>query len=113
MAREPDSLSCFDLAEADESGELVALIDDGFGVGCSGFQGAGEDVGGDVFEIGSGLSRHPLQDIVSRVLEAEGSLICHPIVRRIGVPFVIEVHKMEQPKQYTARSRSGCRLPRP
>ena len=37
----------FDLAEADERGELVAFVEDGFGVGGSGFEGAGEDVVGD------------------------------------------------------------------
>ena len=34
----------FDLAEADARGELVAFVDDGFGVGGSGFEGASEDV---------------------------------------------------------------------
>ncbi len=36
----------FDLAEADAGGELVALVEDGFGVGGSGLEGAGEYVGG-------------------------------------------------------------------
>ena len=55
-------LQGFDLAEADERGELVAFVDDGFGVGGSGFEGVGEDVGGELLEIGGGgcgLSRHP------------------------------------------------------
>ena len=32
-------LQGFDLAEANECGELVAFVDDGFGVGGSGFEG--------------------------------------------------------------------------
>ena len=35
-------LEGFDLAEADLGVELVALVDDGFGVGGSGFEGSGE-----------------------------------------------------------------------
>ena len=34
----------FDLAEADERGELVAFVEDDFGVGGSGFEGASQDV---------------------------------------------------------------------
>ena len=37
-------LERLDLAEADEGGELIALVDDGFGVCGTGAEGAGEDV---------------------------------------------------------------------
>ncbi len=46
----------FDLAEADHGGELVAFVEDDFSVGGSGFEGAGEDVGGDGFQVDAGLS---------------------------------------------------------
>ena len=50
-------LQLFDLAEADQRGELIALVEDGFGVGGSGLQGAGDDVGGELLEIGRGVCR--------------------------------------------------------
>ena len=49
---------CFDLAETDERGELVAFVDDGLCVGGSGFEGAGESVGGDLFQVDGGFSGH-------------------------------------------------------
>ena len=53
-------LEGFDLAEADAGVELVALVEDGFGVGGAGLQGAGEHVGGELLQIGGGdgFSRH-------------------------------------------------------
>ena len=53
-------LERLDLAEADAGGELVALVDDGFGVGGAGLEGAGEDIGGELLEVGGGdgISRH-------------------------------------------------------
>ena len=39
-------LQRLDLAETDEGGEFVALVDDDFSVGGSGLEGAGENVGG-------------------------------------------------------------------
>ncbi len=51
-------LEGFDLAEVDERGELVAFVDDGFGVGGSGFEGAGEDVGGELLEVGLCFGGH-------------------------------------------------------
>jgi hypothetical protein len=43
-----------DLAEADAGGELVALVDDGFGVCGAGLKGAGEDIGGELGEVSDG-----------------------------------------------------------
>ena len=37
-------LQCFDLAEANLGGELVAFVEDGFGVGGAGADGAADDV---------------------------------------------------------------------
>jgi hypothetical protein len=53
-------LERFDLAEADAGGELVALIDDGLGVRGAGLEGAGEDIGGEPFEVSGNqlFSRH-------------------------------------------------------
>jgi len=51
-------LEGLDLAEADASGELVALVDDGLGVGGSGFEGSGEDVLGELMQVGFGFSGH-------------------------------------------------------
>ena len=53
----------FNLTEADLGRELIAFVEDGFGVRGSGFEGAGEDIGGYSFEIGCDLGRHPFQDI--------------------------------------------------
>jgi len=53
----------FDLPEADLSGELVAFVEDCFGVRGSGFESARENVGGDGLEVGDRLGRHPFQDI--------------------------------------------------
>ena len=47
-------LERLDLAETDEGGELIALVDDGFGVGGPGAEGAGEDIGGELLEVGGG-----------------------------------------------------------
>lgn len=44
----------FDVAETDLGGEFVALVDDGLGVGRSGFEGSGEDVGGELLQVGGG-----------------------------------------------------------
>ena len=46
----------FDLAEADERGEFVAFADYAFGGSGSAFHGAGDDVLGDVFQVGFGFS---------------------------------------------------------
>ena len=46
-----------DLAEADECGELVALVDDCLGVGCAGLEGFANDIGGKLLEIGAGYRR--------------------------------------------------------
>ena len=35
------------MAQTDLDGELVALVDNGLGVGGSGFKGAGKDIGGE------------------------------------------------------------------
>ena len=53
-------LERLDLAETDESGELVALRDDGFGVAGPGAQRPGKDIGGELMEVGGGcgFSRH-------------------------------------------------------
>ena len=48
-------LEGFDLAHADVDAELVALADDGFGVGGAGLHGQGDDVGGEGFEVEGGL----------------------------------------------------------
>ncbi len=53
-------LERLDLAETDEGGELIALVDDGFGVRGPGAEGAGEDIGGELLEVGGGdcFGRH-------------------------------------------------------
>ncbi len=69
-------LEGLDLAEADDGGELVAFVEDGFGVGGSGLEGAGEDVGGDGLEVGGGLGRHPFQDIALCVVSTDRDGFC-------------------------------------
>jgi len=52
-------LERLDLAETDEGGELIALIEDDFGVGGPGAEGAGENIGGELAEVGGGgFGRH-------------------------------------------------------
>ena len=43
MARRAGFLEGLDMAEADFDAELIALVEDGLGVGGPGLQGAGED----------------------------------------------------------------------
>ena len=43
------------MAEADFGGELVALVDHGFGIGGAGLEGLGEHVGGELVEVGGGF----------------------------------------------------------
>ena len=47
-------LQRLDLPEAHQRGELIALVDDGLGIGGSGFEGLGENIGGKLFQIGTG-----------------------------------------------------------
>jgi hypothetical protein len=51
-------LERLDVAEANLGGELVAFVDDRFGVSGAGLEGAGEDVGGELLEVGGGFGRH-------------------------------------------------------
>ncbi len=65
-AREPGLLQGFDLTEMHERGELVAFVDDGFGIGGSGFEGLREDIGGELFQVGGDCRcclRHVLQNL--------------------------------------------------
>ena len=43
---------CLDLPQVDERRELVAFVDDGFGISGSGFKGLREDIGGELFQVG-------------------------------------------------------------
>ena len=52
-------LEGFDLAQMNERGELVAFVDDGFGVGGSGLESARDHVGGTAVQTPAPLNCKP------------------------------------------------------
>ena len=59
-------LQGFDLTEMNKRGELIAFVDDGFGISGSGFEGLREDIGGELFQVGGDYRcclRHVLQNL--------------------------------------------------